>query len=188
MFGSLASYVRRHHVGALALFIALSGTAYAATLPRNSVGGAQLKRNAVTSAKVKNRSLTAVDLRRGQLPPPGVTATTDAFGPEVPHGPSGSGQEVQGSHAECPAGTIVTGGGFHGGVRDFVADAYMSGNGYFVITVNQGSIASSVQAQAICGDGPGAAAAARRLPARSAVAASERRRLAQLGHQLLQAR
>ena len=51
---SLASYLKRHHVGLLALLIALGGTSYAAAkLPRNSVGSAQLKRNAVTSVKVE---------------------------------------------------------------------------------------------------------------------------------------
>jgi Collagen triple helix repeat (20 copies) len=68
MFGSFASYIRQHHVGVLALFIALSGTAYAATLPRNSVGTAQLKKDAVTTNKVKNASLLSQDFKSGQLP------------------------------------------------------------------------------------------------------------------------
>jgi hypothetical protein len=34
MLATVISYVRRHHLGLLALFVALSGTAYAATLPR----------------------------------------------------------------------------------------------------------------------------------------------------------
>jgi hypothetical protein len=68
MAAGLVAYLRRHHIGLLALFIALSGTAYAATLPRNSVGGPQLKDNAVTSPKVKNRSLLAKDFKSGQLP------------------------------------------------------------------------------------------------------------------------
>jgi Collagen triple helix repeat (20 copies) len=76
------SYVQRHHLGMLALFIALSGTAYAATLPRNSVGTAQLKRNAVTSAKVKPRSLLGSDFRPGQLP-------AGPQGPQGPQGPAG---------------------------------------------------------------------------------------------------
>lgn len=39
----------------LALFVALGGTAFAATqLPKNSVGSKQLKPNAVTTAKIKN--------------------------------------------------------------------------------------------------------------------------------------
>jgi hypothetical protein len=79
MIARLISYLRGHHIGLLALCIALSGTAYAATLPRNSVGGPQLKRNAVTSAKVKNRSLLARDFKAGQLP----------RGPRGPRGPQG---------------------------------------------------------------------------------------------------
>jgi hypothetical protein len=63
MAAGFVSYLRRHHIGLVALCIALTGTAYAATLPRNSVGGAQLKKNAVTSPKVKNRSLLARGLR-----------------------------------------------------------------------------------------------------------------------------
>jgi hypothetical protein len=57
-----------NHIGLVALCIALTGTAYAATLPRNSVGRAQLKMNAVTSPKVKRFSLLASDFARGQLP------------------------------------------------------------------------------------------------------------------------
>jgi hypothetical protein len=68
MVAGLVSYLRRHHIGLVALCIALTGTAYAATLPRNSVGGPQLKNNAVTSPKVKARSLLATDFRSGQLP------------------------------------------------------------------------------------------------------------------------
>ena len=67
MFGSLASYLRQHHVGVLALFIALSGTAYAAALPRNSVGPAQLKKNAVTSAKIKKDAVTAAKVKSNSL-------------------------------------------------------------------------------------------------------------------------
>jgi hypothetical protein len=65
-------------VSMLALFLALSGGAYALTLPRNSVGPKQLKRNAVTgpkikrgavtSRKVKDHSLLEKDFRAGQLP------------------------------------------------------------------------------------------------------------------------
>jgi len=47
----------------IALFIALGGSAYAATrLPARSVGGKQLKANAVTGAKVKNHSLNGRDI------------------------------------------------------------------------------------------------------------------------------
>jgi hypothetical protein len=91
MLATLVSYVRRHHLGLLALFVALSGTAYAATLPRNSVGTAQLKRNAVTSAKVKPASLLGSDFRQGQIPagPQGPRGPQGATGPEGPAGPRG---------------------------------------------------------------------------------------------------
>jgi hypothetical protein len=62
----------------LALILGLTGVAWAASLPRNSVGSAQLKRGAVkapdlsrgavTSRAVRNRGLRAIDFARGQLP------------------------------------------------------------------------------------------------------------------------
>jgi hypothetical protein len=84
-------YLRRHHVGLLALFVALGGTSYAAAnLPRNSVGtaqlrsravtGAKLANNAVTATKVKKGSLLAGDFKTGQVPP----------GPAGPAGPQGA--------------------------------------------------------------------------------------------------
>jgi hypothetical protein len=46
-------YLRRHHIGLIALFVALGGTTYAATqLPSNSVGTAQIRPGAVTPAKL----------------------------------------------------------------------------------------------------------------------------------------
>ena len=93
MLATLVSYLRRHHLGLLALFVALSGTAYAATLPRNSVGTAQLKRNAVTSAKVKPFSLLRSDFRQGQIP----------AGPQGPQGARGpEGRPALGPRRERP--------------------------------------------------------------------------------------
>ena len=46
-------YLRRHHIGLLALFIALGGTSHAAAkLPRNSVGTAQIKSGAANESKL----------------------------------------------------------------------------------------------------------------------------------------
>ncbi|HEX6713133.1 MAG TPA: collagen-like protein [Thermoleophilaceae bacterium] len=69
-----------------ALFIALGGGAYAASLPRNSVGTPQLKKNAVTSAKVKNGSLKAADFAKGQLP----VGTKGDTGPQGLNGDPGA--------------------------------------------------------------------------------------------------
>jgi hypothetical protein len=77
----VVTYLRRHHVALLALFLALGGTSYAAfKLPRNSVGTAQLKKGAVIASKVKAHSLLASDFRSGQLP----------AGPRGSQGPQGA--------------------------------------------------------------------------------------------------
>jgi hypothetical protein len=63
------SYLRKHHIALLALFVAMGGTSYAAfKLPNNSVGSKQIKTNAVNASKVKNGSLLAGDFKAGQLP------------------------------------------------------------------------------------------------------------------------
>jgi hypothetical protein len=55
-------------VATLALFVALGGSAYAATqLPKNSVGAKQLKANAVTTAKLKNGAVTAAKIKNGTI-------------------------------------------------------------------------------------------------------------------------
>ena len=72
MVGSwLARYLGRHHWGIAATFIALGGTAYAATaLPPNSVGTTQLRAGAVTLSKIGSgarRSLRAVPPLQPQI-------------------------------------------------------------------------------------------------------------------------
>jgi hypothetical protein len=60
------AYIRRHHMGILALFVALGGTSYAASrLPSNSVGSGQIRDGAVTSAKLQNGAVTAAKLSPG---------------------------------------------------------------------------------------------------------------------------
>lgn len=56
-------------ISIIALFVALSGSAYAVSqLPKNSVGNKQIRNNAVTSGKVKDGSLLSEDFKSGQLP------------------------------------------------------------------------------------------------------------------------
>jgi hypothetical protein len=80
MAGKLGTHIRSNAVGYVALFVALGGTSYAATLPRNSVGSKQLKNNAVTSAKIRKGAVRSQDLA------PGVVRR----GPRGPEGPGGS--------------------------------------------------------------------------------------------------
>lgn len=78
----------------LALVVALSGTAYAATKIRSKdIANGQVKRadlgkGAVTSSKVKDRSLTRKDLKKGALRA-GATGATGATGQTGPKGDKG---------------------------------------------------------------------------------------------------
>jgi hypothetical protein len=54
----LFSHLRSQGIAYLALFVALGGTAYAASLPANSVGTKQLKTNAVTAPKIQADAIT----------------------------------------------------------------------------------------------------------------------------------
>lgn len=64
-------------VSVLALFVALGGTAIAASqLGKNSVGSKQLKRNAVVTAKVKNEAITGAKVKRGTLTGTQINAST----------------------------------------------------------------------------------------------------------------
>jgi hypothetical protein len=89
---AITKYLRRHHIGLLALFIALGGTSVAAAgLAKNSVGAKQLKAGAVRSAEVRDRSLLAKDFKRGQL----RRGPAGPQGPQGPDGPAGPSQLAQ---------------------------------------------------------------------------------------------
>jgi hypothetical protein len=64
-------------MSSVALFVALSGGAYALSVPRNSVGEPELRQSSVTTSKVRNHSLRANDFRRGQLPVLGGVRAAD---------------------------------------------------------------------------------------------------------------
>jgi hypothetical protein len=84
-------FLRRNTIALLALFVALSGTTYAAStlLPKNSVGTAQLKNGAVTKKKINKKTLKQLKGNRGPQGPAGPA------GPQGPQGPQGA-QGVQG--------------------------------------------------------------------------------------------
>jgi len=65
-------------ISLLALFVALGGSAYAATgLSKNSVGTKQLKNNAVTGPKIKNGAVTAAKINtKGLTVPNALHAST----------------------------------------------------------------------------------------------------------------
>jgi hypothetical protein len=68
MIRASLKYTRQNAVAFLALFVALSGTAFAATsLPKNSVGNKQIKKSAVTGVKVKKNTLTGTQINESKL-------------------------------------------------------------------------------------------------------------------------
>jgi hypothetical protein len=99
----LSTYLRRHHIGLLALFIALGGTSYAAvSLSANSVGARELKNQAVGASEIKDGSIMKRDLRERLYESlRGGAGATGPAGPQGPPGPAGP--------AEGPAGGVLTG-------------------------------------------------------------------------------
>src|SRR5882757_6141250 len=77
-------------VALLALFVALGGSAYAATqLPKNSVGPKQLKKNAVTTAKIAKGAVTGAKVNLsflGTVPNATHAASADTAKTAAPGG------------------------------------------------------------------------------------------------------
>jgi hypothetical protein len=91
----MIAYLKRHHIGLLALVFALGGVSYAATLPRNSVGSAQLRAGAVTRAKLSKEVRTQLDAKakagpRGATGAPGAQGVQGAPGPQGERGATGA--------------------------------------------------------------------------------------------------
>jgi collagen triple helix repeat protein len=75
-----ASYVARHHLALLALFVALGGTSVAAgnaVLPRNSVGTKQVVDGSLQTNDLSSKARTALE---GKTGPRGATGATGAPG------------------------------------------------------------------------------------------------------------
>lgn len=137
MLHRLLVQVKNNAVAYVALFVALSGSAFAAasTLPKNSVGTAQLKNRAVTGAKVARGTLTGANIKSSTL---GIVPNAahlggllpSAFQRAITHGCRGSSaiQTVsqrgtvtcqtfgRGTITGVIAGTGLTGGGRSGRV------------------------------------------------------------------------
>lgn len=84
-------------VSSMALFIALGGTSYALTLPRNSVGAEQLRRGAVRASEVRSSAIRSSEVRDRSLAVQDLSMTArrslrgqmGASGAPGPPGPSG---------------------------------------------------------------------------------------------------
>ena len=94
-------------VALIALFAALSGSAYAA-LGKNTVGSKQLKSKAVTTGKLANNAVNGTKVAKGSLT--GEDINIDALG-TVPSATNasqaGNSNTVNGHAASCPGGTTL---------------------------------------------------------------------------------
>jgi hypothetical protein len=72
-------------VALLALFIALSGTAHAATAARNSVASKSIRTGAVQSSDIKDNGVKGVDVDEASL---GLGSVPSLAGPQGPVGPT----------------------------------------------------------------------------------------------------
>jgi hypothetical protein len=99
-------FVRSNAVGLVALLVALSGTAYAATaLPHNSVGPAQLRTDAVRS-----RDVAAHAIGRGDVSPQVLGFVDGGISTDDPHDPptAGGSEEIGAREVVLPrAGRVL---------------------------------------------------------------------------------
>ena len=79
MLRNVGRYIHQHHLALIALFVALGGSAYAAS----KIGPNDIAKNAVRSKHIKNGQVSTRDLARS-IPAVRVTRTSDQT---IPNGP-----------------------------------------------------------------------------------------------------
>ena len=103
----IRTHLRSNLVGYVALFVALSGTAYAAgKLSKNSVGTKQLRNGAVTQDKINPSAQAALKGQTGDPGPPGLSGyevVSAQVGPDM--------TQDKATTATCPVGKIAISGG-----------------------------------------------------------------------------
>ena len=110
----MLAYLRRHHIGLLALFVALGGTSYAAAkLPRNSVGSQQLRSGAVTQSKLAK----SVRAKLSKATVPGPAGATGAQGPKGDTGAQGPKGDAGAAGAKGDKGDAGPTSGGVGGIN-----------------------------------------------------------------------
>ena len=113
MFGTLLTYVRRHHMGLLGVFIALGGTAFAASSARRPAPDPRLhacvKRVGGDMRMVGLRTRCSRTERKVSWNRQGIRGLRGSAGSSGPTGPPGAqgGQGTAGQDATAPAGGVM---------------------------------------------------------------------------------
>jgi Ig-like domain from next to BRCA1 gene len=89
------------------------------------------------------------------LPPPAVAPTTQNVNASVALASGAQGSVT----ASCPAGTVITGGGFSTGLDVWVYTQLASGNGWIVYARNNAAVSRTLTASAVCLTYPSASTA-----------------------------
>jgi hypothetical protein len=113
MVGSVLSYLKRHHLGVIALFFALGGTSFAAVdslAPANTVGTRQVINGSLGTIDMSATARRALKGNKGPKGPKGATGATGQAGPQGAQGPQGS----QGAQGPPGPSTGPAGGGLSG--------------------------------------------------------------------------
>src|ERR1700748_1185510 len=94
-------------VALIALFAALTGSAYAA-LGKNTVGSKQLKSKAVTTGKIANNAVTGAKVAKGSLTGENINLSALGTVPSATNASSaGNANTVGGHSASCPGATTL---------------------------------------------------------------------------------
>jgi hypothetical protein len=154
----------------IALFVALGGGAYAATvLPARSVGSRELKKDAVLTSRIKRGAVDGSKVRDGSLTGDDVKESTLGVVPTATnavHAASAvaldkmtykavtgnvGANSLNGATAQCDPGQHVIGGGVKVGdaLNSYVIDDYPEGNAGFTGRVGS-AVASTFTVYAIC--------------------------------------
>lgn len=128
------TYVRRHHLALLALFVALGGTAAAATtlVPRNSVGTRQVINGSLQKADLSKKAVKQLKGNRGAPGAPGLRGA---------QGPTG----VAGAPATRLWAMVTSGGALSRGSG--VVSVTHGSTGSYVVVFNQSVSACGSLAQ-----------------------------------------
>ena len=85
----MGAWIRRHYMALVALFVALGGTTYAASVAKNTVTSKSIKKGAVRSADVQDDGVKGIDVDEASLDFAGLTELKGDPGPQGLQGERG---------------------------------------------------------------------------------------------------